>query len=366
MTTMPIAHFLAMLEELLPAVISFVAAPIIPILIVILIGRSLIDLLGYGQTRTVQRMYTSSIIVLCIAAFAILFKYPLVDYGWRIGVICAASILFGIGYTLQIRRSAYFRRFALGAMIIVGILVGVLEHKQRNTCTFPSDFDGGDVVVRHNGVNHAWYKNGQMKHEEKYRNCEPYGIHRAWYESGQLRHQAQYIQGGKTIILKIWNEKGQLIEVSRDNRRSGESVTSKSRVLYKNGKKESEYISKYEGVSDDGTWWYDKGNGMSDDGTWWYGSGTLSFMPYHSNSYTILQREWYDNGQKKYEEVSQYAKGEGYRKTVLYKSTQYDDGNIKEEWIYNRDGSLKTHTIYNIQRYDRERERVRALEEANE
>ena len=81
------------------------------------------------------------------------------------------------------------------------------------------------------GIEKAYYPNGNLREEQNYKDCQRDGIWREYYENGQLQIEGNYKNGSLEGMLKYYEEDGNLR--TEQNYKNGKLVLSKS--FYENG-----------------------------------------------------------------------------------------------------------------------------------
>jgi len=67
-----------------------------------------------------------------------------------------------------------------------------------------------DEPTNFTGKSLWWYKNGQLKWEENFKNGEAHGKSLGWFETGQLKYEHNYKNGNYHGKCLSWYDNGQL------------------------------------------------------------------------------------------------------------------------------------------------------------
>ncbi|WP_291102688.1 MULTISPECIES: toxin-antitoxin system YwqK family antitoxin [unclassified Flavobacterium] len=158
-----------------------------------------------------------------------------------------------------------------------------------------------------NGKQQTWFENGQLKEESNYKNGVLNGNIKTWYENGQLASETNYqiikrkpLANGELVsidqfgnenelaisigVVKEWHKNGQLASLMNYNKQ-GNQNGSQTR-WYDDGK--------YYEISN-----FKNGKGIGKLQRW-YNSGQIG---YEKNFSTNLEKEWYNDGVLKSEEI---------------------------------------------------------------
>jgi len=220
-----------------------------------------------------------------------------------------------------------------------GLQVGWHENGQKR---FEKNFVNGEHVS-----STEWYENGQ-KSLERSRSGDEYvgtATETGWYQNGQMASETTYDLERSEKLVTVWHDNGQLkSRVSyKDNLPQQDIVTTwhangekasevhydgitddpnfapsaiKSGLetnWYPNGQKSSE-MSYLKGIQVQETHWFENGQ-MSEEGTYpgdqrgsgtnrkWYKNGQLESQTTYADGHMVgVWTEWYENGQKRFQE----------------------------------------------------------------
>ena len=88
-----------------------------------------------------------------------------------------------------------------------GIVPVKLEEYYRNGTLYKEENYSKKYPYGYMESTTKWYKNGQKKMEEKYKDGKEDGVWTRWYENGQKRSEETW-KDGKRISSKTWYEDG--------------------------------------------------------------------------------------------------------------------------------------------------------------
>ena len=153
-----------------------------------------------------------------------------------------------------------------------------------------------------NGIFLGWYENGLKNFEGNMKDGEPDGLHTEWYENGLKKSEKTYNNGEEEGLYTEWYPNGK--PYKEKNYKNGNETFyfydggKYSESLYKNGL----FII---------TEWYENGpkkfeiitndvNGQDVSDTWWFKNGQKSLeVLYDKNGKEISRKEWNEDGSVK-------------------------------------------------------------------
>ncbi len=96
---------------------------------------------------------------------------------------------------------------------------GILAQKNRNHTGQPqTSFEDLGLGIRYewkykdgeraDGISRCWYPNGNLKHEQTWKNGVQHGEETWWWENGQIRNEGEFKEGKYDKIINRWTEDG--------------------------------------------------------------------------------------------------------------------------------------------------------------